>query len=226
MAADHVPLLATVAVFSAVALQALALAHGDARTATVLLTSLSLSQAGAIVVVNVVRTLVVTSAGYTIGALVRHRDVRVVFVALGLSGVAAVMAPWPLQLLSTVVGIGYGVAAKLRVDRAADRLVSTDGAGVALASVGTLFVVFVIVWSTTPWWPAEEVRLEAGSRVVGYVTEEGARWTTVLVHEDRSVVRVPTSEVVERTPCGADPTAPPLLWAFTEEPGYPACPDG
>lgn len=66
-----------------------------------------------------------------------------------------------------------------------------------------------VSYSRDMWLPVETLSVP-GSDVVGYVLSDG-EWITILKHEPREVVRLPSEDVSARTLCDLGKDTPWLL---------------
>lgn len=233
----NAPLVATVIAFAVVAMRALAVAHGDLTTAAVLLMTMSIAQAFAAIAVTTVVTIVVLALGFTgssVVARLRSRDpgaawsASTVFLAALVIAVFAV--PWPFIALALTYAVLNGWFLVDRTDRAIVRAAVRVGdrrvLAILLPCVASLVAV-LFLWYDDPWLAREVVGVARERPTVGYVLAEDERWTTVLTHDDRRVVRVRTDDVETRTPCRGDlPPHRPVRWLWADDPGYPLCPAG
>ena len=62
-------------------------------------------------------------------------------------------------------------------------------------------VLSLLVSSDDPWTPAEVVRAQNQEAVVAYVVDAAEGWTTLMLEEDRALVRVPTEDILKREVC-------------------------
>jgi hypothetical protein len=79
--------------------------------------------------------------------------------------------------------------------------------------VGTIFVTLVasffvgeLLIATGLWLPAERFGFD-GKQIVGYAVAADGDWTTILVEENRSILRVPSEEIRTRELCSLENTA-------------------
>lgn len=77
-----------------------------------------------------------------------------------------------------------------------------------------------------PWLPAEVVHLPKRETIVGYVVEDDGEWITLVRELDRSVLKIPTSDVLDREICRLDPRPrfPLFTLATVERPHLARCP--
>lgn len=59
------------------------------------------------------------------------------------------------------------------------------------------------VLSPQPWMPAEKLTRANGASLVGYVVADNTLWSTILVHEDRSLMQLRSESIESRQPCYA-----------------------
>ena len=68
--------------------------------------------------------------------------------------------------------------------------------------VSIFFVTLVALLMSGPMWlPSEDVRLNSGSQVTGYVLDSWSDWTSVLQDSTRTVLRIRTTDIESRTLC-------------------------
>lgn len=65
----------------------------------------------------------------------------------------------------------------------------------------------------TPWLPAENISLNNGQKIVGYVLSDDGNWTTVLTETSRKIVYYPADTIKLRSICevGKVASLPPLI---------------
>lgn len=138
------------------------------------------------------------AAEYTAG----RRALVLFVVALNLSIVALVVAPW--WLVPAYAGVvGLGELRFRRADRglrAAGKEATRDRLDFVYAYT-LLVLIPVMLLTSAPWMPAERLTLQNGSTLVGYVLDVGAQWTSVLTDSDRQVIRVPSNQLAGRQIC-------------------------
>jgi hypothetical protein len=87
--------------------------------------------------------------------------------------------------------------------RAGDHLADVEARrlGAAFLAFG-LGIFFVAILLPQMWLPAERIVLR-GSSVIAYVLEDDGDWTSLLLEEDRSIMRVKSDLIQSRTICAA-----------------------
>lgn len=70
------------------------------------------------------------------------------------------------------------------------------------------FFLAVFLFAAPVWVPAEAIALEGEEPITGYVVGVDAGWTTILVEDDRSILKVRSDEVKERLVCSTDENPP------------------
>lgn len=98
----------------------------------------------------------------------------------------------------------------------------------ALLLVG--LAIIHVLQDDTMWLPPERLTVDNGPPVVGYVLDDGGRWTTVLTEGDRAIAVLEDEQVTGRRVCQ---TSGPSMWTRTlpelrgtsRSAQYPECPD-
>lgn len=115
-------------------------------------------------------------------------------------------------------------------DRRRDAVLGT------IAAIGLIPLLGMLLLSTEPWVPAEDITLEGNRTITAYVVGAGDGWVHMLRATDRSVITTGVVDIEDRQVC--DPQEPaawlparsrtPLLWLAlgSPDPGYPSCRSG
>ncbi len=93
----------------------------------------------------------------------------------------------------------------------------------------TAFLVCFLVFFSSEMWLPPHIITHDGRQDVGYVLQEGDRFTTVMLKEDRELLTIKSSELSMRQPCGEDRPfwARPLFAYYFNDyrARVPACPE-
>jgi hypothetical protein len=150
---------------------------------------------------------------------------------------AAVVSPWSITLL----GISYGLlllwaipaqrrdrARTIRDAAAGDeaaqrRLSSRSSTPMPLLVIGVLLLSSFAL-NDRPWMPAEELVLEDGRVVVGYVVAVDDDDIVLLRESDRALTRLSSDQVEGRKFCTLGTTRPPVIGLLMgPQANYPKC---
>jgi hypothetical protein len=99
--------------------------------------------------------------------------------------------------------------ARSRLVKAAGRP-TVDAAAIALL-VTVLLPVLQFSLNDSVWLPTEEVSMQTGRPLVGYVLDNTVGWTTILQDSDRKIVTIRATEIKARSVCRLDSQSSQIL---------------
>lgn len=105
---------------------------------------------------------------------------------------------WLVILFIFVLNASVPLLEDVRARRRGERLPRRPVLNFIVVGSGLITLVFT---TEATWLPVEEIRLRQSESVVGYVLETESEWTSVLLDEDRTLLRVRTSDVLSRELC-------------------------
>jgi hypothetical protein len=220
-AADHAPLLGSMLLFVLVVVRVMRVAAFDPATAAALV-----RESGTLEIV--LGVLVTSFPPLLLGGIVcllmlavvnrESGSVRDLAFGAALAGLLllTVVLPWTSLIAYSIALVAVIVLA---------RLLQWSGEFIVLL----MSVVLIVLTVSEVWLPPEEILLEGGTDTVGYVLSVEPEWTTILEEADRSILLVPSEDVISRKVCNLESQSEaPTIWqaSLGEEGGIrnPECP--
>lgn len=196
-ATDHLPFLASLALFVAVVVRVLRVSEFDIGTATTLMRETGPVTLVLGVLVTSLPGLVIAAAFYLMilavggpGTRLQRRAAYVATLALWL--VLTALVPWTTLIVVTLLLLGlYFFQRKFRWS-------------LEFFAVATV-VLTLFLDQPQVWLPPEIIDLADRGPVVGYVVSVDGEWTTILEEDHRQVDVVPSTSVHGRTVCNLSP---------------------
>jgi hypothetical protein len=127
-----------------------------------------------------------------------------IVLAAALVVLAFVMVPWPFLLLT-------GLTAIFLFLQADERSESTTGQSSRLQTVAFYVVAAIILLGLLNrwmWLPSEEIGLNSGQVVVGFVLDDDGDWGSLLRDRDHTIMRIKTDTIETRMICQFRSTSP------------------
>jgi hypothetical protein len=239
------PLGATAAISAYLVVKVLIVSQGDVTTALAVLQTAGLASAIQGSLLSAIGILASGVVAFTVGralwfmthAIPRshmsHELTALSWLVAALL-IGGLVTAWTVLLASVIVGIvSWGVVQTLadipHPDTVSKRIFSRAIAlPITLAIVAAVFAgsaVYAVAYAM--WLPHEVVvdptfhvvnpNYQADPEIIGYVLDDGNGWLSVLEHNKRDVLRLPSGDVTSRTVCRIGTTFPlrePTAWEW------------
>lgn len=235
---DHLGLMAAAVGLLTVIIKLVAVSHGDPVTIGAIIKAQGSADIVVASIVAGAANLFFIAIVFVVpnwGEAVRERDpltVPTVNLVIGLS-IVAVLAPARYLPLVALYLAYFAVTSSIWAwrDRRRGRPRSAIRRAGARSYLITLGMGAVLMWvaiaaSARMWLPPERFQLRGGDELVGYALAEDSQSVTVLAERDRSVRRVASASVSERSYCRLGDDDPRTLLNLAlghDEPEYQSC---
>lgn len=236
---EHPGIFVSGVVLATVVFKLLSVAHGSAETVAALLQATGAVDVGLAALLMGARSLSVVLVVFAIpqfGEAIRERDPLLVpgVVLLVSIVAAAVLVPWHALVALALPLAFWAISSVIWAERdrregkrlLGPRNVPNRWQATVMGVLGLAIAWAVIAFSDRPWLPTEQLTLDGGDQVVGYVIEENDDDILFLREPQRIVERLETATVDTRVFCTMDASDPrPLILRMMgmERPVYPEC---
>jgi hypothetical protein len=226
-AADHAPFVVTAAAGLVVGARILRVAHGDANTSYELLRSVGTGTALLGLLLSALPAIAQLVGAYLIGASdrwfsVRHLN-RMAFVA----GIAPILIVFLTGLSAALLGALLVFHMGRGYYRRRHPRPSTGQTGWPvdlLVYLATAWTASLLLMSDRMWLPTESISIQGQDPVKAYVLTNDGEELRLLVDDDRSILVVAESDVINRFICSDTDIWNDTLVRLRRGPLYPACP--